>query len=193
MTHTPPNRKGTGSVSWTKRNTMAAQLLAEDRLTDDEIAEQVGVSRRQLARWKEWPEFAARIDSLVEEWREKVRKRGIADKSRRIAALDDRWKRMQQVIAERAADPDMQDVPGGKTGLLVKQYKSVGRGDDSRTVEEYAVDTGLLREMREAEAQVSKELGQWIGVRGGEDDDGRPVPDFVVQIVGDDQTPPRTG
>jgi hypothetical protein len=30
----------------------AAVLLAEDRLTDEEIAGQVGMSRRGLAKWK---------------------------------------------------------------------------------------------------------------------------------------------
>jgi hypothetical protein len=56
----------------------------------------------------------------------------------------------------------MKHVPGGHTGLLVRTVKSVRDGSDTTIVEEFAVDTGLLREMRELELQVSKELGQFI-------------------------------
>jgi hypothetical protein len=56
----------------------------------------------------------------------------------------------------------MQDVPGGRTGLLVRTIKSIGSGEKATTVEEFAVDTGLLREIRELELQVSKELGQFV-------------------------------
>lgn len=55
----------------------------------------------------------------------------------------------------------MPDVPGGKTGLLVREIKSIGAGPNSREVEEYKVDTGLLKELREHERQAAIELGQW--------------------------------
>ncbi len=49
----------------------------------------------------------------------------IAIRDDRLAALDDRRRRLHQVMEERAADPSMADVPGGKTGLLVRTYKSL--------------------------------------------------------------------
>jgi hypothetical protein len=68
----------------------------------------------------------------------------------------DRWEKMKAVMAARAAD--MADVPGGASGLLVRQYKQIGKVK----VEEYAVDTGLLRELRAHERQAAQELGQWM-------------------------------
>jgi hypothetical protein len=65
------------------------------------------------------------------------------------------------VIAERAADPDMANVPGGRTGLLVRRVKVIGSGDNAREVCEYEVDTGLLKELRELEKQAAVEAGQW--------------------------------
>lgn len=56
----------------------------------------------------------------------------------------------------------MKDVPGGNTGLLVRTTKGIGSGDTFQIVDEYAVDTGLLRELREHEKQAAQELGQWI-------------------------------
>ena len=51
---------------------------------------------------------------------------------------------------------------GHETGLLVRTYKLLGRGEDAQLVEEYKVDDGLLRELRELEKHSATELGQWM-------------------------------
>jgi hypothetical protein len=85
----------------------------------------------------------------------------IATALRRVHALDARWHKLQQVIAERADDPSMAKVPGGTTGLLVREIRSIGSGPTAKLIPEYSIDTGLLQEMRAHEAQAAKELGQW--------------------------------
>jgi Helix-turn-helix of insertion element transposase len=147
-------------VRWTKPKERAALLLSEDRLTDEEIAADLGIRRRTLAYWKDDPEFAARVAEHVEAFRKAVRSRGIACLENRVDALSDRWKRMQRVITERAEELEG-ECAGGGTGLLVRQVKSVGSGPLAREVEEFAVDTGLLKELREHEKQAAQELGQW--------------------------------
>src|SRR5438445_11658046 len=52
---------------------------------------------------------------------------------------------------------DLADIPGGNTGLLVKDYK--GRNAD---VAVYKADTALMAEMRATERQAAQELGQWV-------------------------------
>lgn len=42
----------------------AVGLLAEDRLTDEQIAAQCGVSRRALAKWKKQEPFLAEIERI---------------------------------------------------------------------------------------------------------------------------------
>lgn len=142
-----------------------------------------------LFRWKRHPDFQARVDEHIEAFRRTVRRKGIAIVENRVAALQERWLKMQQVISERAAAPQMQEVPGGTTGLLVHQVKGIGRGDDFRIVDEYKVDDGLLAELRAHEKQAAQELAQWLErqdvTSGGEmigyliqppaesDDDGR--------------------
>jgi hypothetical protein len=150
-----------GKFPWNKAKLEAAQLLAEDRLTDGAIAERAGVSDRQLLRWKHHPEFQAKVAKFAKEIEERVFTRGIANRTRRVDALNDRWLRMGAVIEERAAEPEMAAVPGGKTGLLVRHIKSIGSGPAAREVHEYEVDTGLLRELREHEKQAAQELNQW--------------------------------
>jgi hypothetical protein len=146
---------------WDLRREQAAQLLAEGELFDLEIAAQVGVSGRQLRRWKEAPEFAARVKGLSVQVGDATLRYAIAKKNRRLQALDERRRAMQQIIAERAADPSMQAEPGGKTGLLVRTVRTIGSGAGAREVEEYRVDARLLRELRQIEKQAAQECGQW--------------------------------
>jgi predicted phage gp36 major capsid-like protein len=44
----------------------AAQLLAEDRKTDEQIAVIVGISRRTIQYWKHRPEIKSRIEEICE-------------------------------------------------------------------------------------------------------------------------------
>lgn len=121
-----------------------------------------------------------RVDEIKQSIAGSVIRLAIRDADCRVSALQDRWERLTRVITERAADPTMQSIPGGSTGLLVRQLKQVGSGRDAQLVEEYAVDTGMLRETRAHEEQAAKELGQW--------DEKRPsagagiVPDFVITV-----------
>ncbi|MHC5543152.1 hypothetical protein ACYOEI_33435, partial [Singulisphaera rosea] len=96
-------------------------------------------------------------------FRTTVRRRGIAILERRVDALHDRWLRMQTIIEERAADKEMDGVPGGKTGLIVRQTR--GSGPDAEPIDDYVVDTALLKELREHEKQAAQELGQWVETR----------------------------
>jgi putative insertion element HTH domain-containing protein len=148
----------------TSKRERAAALVAEDRLTDEDIADELEITRRTLANWKKTPTFQARVDEIVEEVKAALIARGILDRQNRLNALNDRQKRMTEVIRQRAEN--LKEVPGGgNTGLLVRQVKGIGKGEDFQVVEEYAVDTGLLREMREHEKQAAIELGEWTEKR----------------------------
>lgn len=146
---------------WDESKSKAVQLLADDRLSDEQIATDLGISRQTIARWKLIPEFRDKLNELRDAIEESIVSHGIARKMRRVRALNDRWERMQQVIAERAADQEVQEVPGGKTGLLVRNVKSVGKGEDAKLIDLYEVDTALLKELRDHEKQAAQELGQW--------------------------------
>lgn len=86
---------------------------------------------------------------------------GIRNPQSRVTALESRWEKMRQIITERALDPEMQSVPGGKTGLVVMTFKQLGSGATAAVVREYRVDTQLLAELRAHEQQAAEELGQW--------------------------------
>ena len=143
--------------TWTAKHDEAVMLVAEDKLTDTTIAAQLGISKRTLELWKREALFGERFDAAVAEIRAALLKRGIARVDRRLARLDKTWLDLQSVIEQRAAE--MRGIcPGGDTGLVVKREKPGGEF----TITEYAVDTGLLSELRALEMQAAKELGQWV-------------------------------
>src|SRR6266542_4946393 len=57
----------------------------------------------------------------------------------------------------RARARDLADIPGGNTGLLVRDYK--GPNADQPV---YKADTALMAEMRATERQAAEEMGQWV-------------------------------
>lgn len=179
---------------WTPRRRQAVPLVADDLLTDAQIAAACGVTRQALVKWRAHPDFQAAVEELQAKARAGIERKHIAEKDRRVQAAVERHRKMERVIAERASSPLMEGVPGGQTGLivakpmLVKVYESRpvsdlqledgGDGVDFKpdvlddrdyldsvkrsVIEyEYAVDTALLKEMRETEKQVAIELGEW--------------------------------
>ena len=146
----------------TKTREIAAQLVADDRLTDREIAEQCGIDKATLERWKLQPTFRARVQAIVEAYAKRALKNGIARRERRVGVLNDLHNKMLQVIDERAKSKGMAAVPGGKTGIVTKTMKGIGKGEDFQAIEEYRVDTSTIAEIRDVQKQAAEELGQWI-------------------------------
>ena len=103
-------------------------------------------------------EEASRVVTEQAEWRARVRANGLAILERRVEDLNARWELLRRLIEERAADPLMQHVPGGATGLLAREIK-IGRDGKPSLV--YAVDIATLAELRAIEKQAAEELGQW--------------------------------
>jgi hypothetical protein len=93
---------------------------------------------------------------------------------------------LQQVIQERAADPDMQHIPGGKTGLLVHTTKAIGAGRTQQLIDEYTLDAVLLREAREHEKQAAQEVGDWVEKNEQSGPNGGPVRVEVVGVASED-------
>lgn len=145
---------------WSGKAERAAMLVAADDRPDHAIAKACKISKRTLERWKTVSAFAERVEANRRLLRQQVEAEGIANRKNRVAAQNDRWRRMQRVIDERAADAANEKVPGWTTGLLVHRRKQIGGGESAQVVDEYEVDTGLLKELREHEKLTAEELGQ---------------------------------
>ena len=163
---------------WDGVRDRAATDIAEGTFRVSEIADRCGVAPATVNAWRKHPDFIARVDEIQAEMREAVKHLGIARVEVRVAAQNERWLAARQVIAERAGAG--YDAPGASTGLLAKDVKQIGGGEDAQLVEIYAVDTGLLKEIRELEKHAAQELGQWTEKKEVTGRDGGPV---AVQAI----------
>lgn len=124
-----------------------------------------------------------------------VKAEGIVNRQNRLDAYNRRWELLERVRAERAADPWLDDVPGGGTGLVVKQLKNVKHtydpdpDDDGKAVAttietwESAIDTGMLKELRELEKQTAQDAGQWTERQEHSGPDGGPIPITGIEVA----------
>ena len=165
---------------WTGQRERAAWMVAEDRLSNEAIAAAVGISRQAIDNWRRHPDFKARVDAHRQAFRHIILTTGIADKARRVEALHDRWQRLHQVIEARAADERHRDEPGWTTGLLVHQARFDKFGNQ---IDEYAIDTGLLAELRAHEKQAAQEVGDWVERKEHAGPGGGPIPLAHVDLT----------
>jgi hypothetical protein len=160
---------------WNAKRHQAAVLVAEDELSDNEIAKTCGVAKNTLEVWKRHPEFNAQVGDHIGQIQASALKFPIAKKHNRIATLNLLWQKALNVIAIRAqryaVDGDMQDaikaaqkifgnanVPEAMTGLLVKKETPTNAG---MIATEWVTDVALMREIRSLQQDAAKELGQW--------------------------------
>lgn len=140
------------------RKARAARLVAEDNLTDEQIAGQAKVTDRQLRNWKQEPAFRQAVSEHIAQITEQVLSQGIARLDKRLAAKQDRWRRLQRAIEEQADNPDVKDRPGGKSGFLFHREIPTRFG----TIEEYTLQTGVSAEMRALEMDAARDTGQYV-------------------------------
>jgi len=144
----------------TGKQIRVARLYAEGWLNKRQICKRSKINRTTLFNWLKLDEFNAQVKTFRDDYVKRVRTEGIASLENRIRLYNQMENRLRRVIDERAKDPTMKSVPGGKTGVLVRRMKSIGSGENQTMVEEYEVDTATLKELREMAMQASKELGQ---------------------------------
>lgn len=174
---------------WTPAREDAAYAVAEGVLTDAQIAKAAGVSRDRITVWKRHPEFQEKVKSHRARVLEVSRQRSIGRREDRMEAYQQRWDWLKQIREERAADPRMADIPGGKTGLIVIEesegvvIKDPDNPDGPEKAvavpTEVAVDTAYLKALADLEKQAAIETGDWTEKRELTGKDGA----AIIQVV----------
>lgn len=148
---------------WNEKLIRAALLVAEDDMSLRRIAEEVGIAYPTLLKKKNAPEFKQRVAEHLEELEAEMLRLPIAKRRKRIARLNDMSERVQMLIDDRATVfGEDESIVGGRTGIVVKQTKSIGFGKNAQIVIENAFDRALLMELRAIDEQAAKETGQWV-------------------------------
>lgn len=155
----------------------AALLVGEDSMSVARIAEECGVSERIIHKWKLNPEFMDAVRQKVRELDEATSQFRFAKRRGRIAALEQMAEDHLTIMAERAAwfaenDPE---VPGGRTGRIIKRIKVIGVGKNSTQVTEYEEDKGLDSNFRDTIKQIAQERGEWSDKKEVSGPNGMPL------------------
>jgi hypothetical protein len=109
----------------TKRQIRAAQLCAEDKLTDQEIANEAKCSRSTLMTWKHHnPKFMELMDKIKRDYESRVMTTGMALLFKRVEFRNDIIEKAQKKMKEQAKYcTEMQQlgyvIPGAGTGLVM--------------------------------------------------------------------------
>lgn len=101
---------------------------------------------------------------------------GFARRMQRVMRLERLLDRKLALIEARGADLK-DDVPGGETGLLVRDYRG------SLMMPVYKYDAALAKEIREYMKQIAIELGQWTEKRELTGADGAPLLDPLAAAL----------
>jgi len=120
---------------------------------------------------------AKKYSALVEEFEVEAMKEGLTRRGVRLREKMERHSLLKRIISERGDADYMQDVAGGKTGLLVREYK--GHSE----LPFYKVDAALLKEMRDLEREIAIELGQWTEKKELANPDGSALLDPLVAAL----------
>jgi hypothetical protein len=102
----------------------AAILAAEDELSDNEIAQHCGITRRTLMRWKKQSAIQQKIDEHLRLSKQDSERQMIVERQMRIADMAVMLQKLEDIIRERAKSPEMRGVPGGTTGLMRRRKVS---------------------------------------------------------------------
>jgi transposase-like protein len=157
-----------GSFEWTAQKLKAANLIAEDTMSKQRIAEEVGIGVALLKEWRDHPDFQRRVAEIVKELDEAVSQLRFAKRRGRIEALNDLAEDYVKIVKERAEyftlNP-VEDVPGLKTGRFSREEKSIGSGNLQKTVVVYTPDTALDKSFRDTLVQIARERGEWLDKR----------------------------
>ncbi len=173
---------------WNEEQQTALLLLGKGR-SASQTARDTGIAESTIYFWLRIPEYRQAVDHLYSQRWEALTTVTVANKQRRVDAQILRLEALYRIADERAlhyaknealrqaiynkVENDVSNVgideyeAGTSTGYIVKKTTVTGKS----TSTEYAVDTGLLGEIRQLEKQLAIELGQWQeNDRANEDD-----------------------
>src|SRR5271157_110557 len=111
------------------RHEQFAQMVARGRTGKQAYAEVFGGPKgadQSASRLLRNAKVRARVVEIGSEIAQNLQGESIRERNFRLQALQKRWELLNQVVEQRGQDPSLAKVPGGKTGLLCRDYKGLG-------------------------------------------------------------------
>lgn len=142
-----------------QRHSFVAAYLADPRRNATKAAISAGYSEKTAYAQGSRLLKDAEITRAIAAWREEAKQRAITEVAYRIDRLGELEALCWDVVSARREEYADTGVVGGGTGIVVRQYKMVGGGENATMVEEHVVDTGLIKTIQALYDDVAKETG----------------------------------
>jgi hypothetical protein len=137
------------TVELTNKQREVAQLVAEDKLGDRQIAIDSKIGVQTLERWKKICEFRELVRELRQQCLERILREGIADPIERTKRRQKHWEGLQKGIEKRARGTgELGGVEGDETGLFIFDGRKI------------VADDTTLKQIAELETLVQLDLKQ---------------------------------
>lgn len=172
------------------RQEHAAWLIADAKLNMSEVAKKVGVSYSVIWSWRSDPKFVSRVNMIKKMMADEIRDFFFADRRTRIQALQDKAMRIEHIVTTRARQfeesHDLEASGGGDSGLILRQYKSIGSGPMAEAKVEYSFDATMIREYRALMSDIEKETAGLEGRENADTPSGAPpIREVVIYLTTD--------
>jgi Helix-turn-helix domain len=95
-----------------------ATLVASGRYSNAEIASRLGIGERTVYRLRKRPTFIAAVQQILDSYRKRYLKQGLARKELRIAELTAMYNALDELVEARKADTRFTWIPGFSSGLV---------------------------------------------------------------------------
>lgn len=139
---------------------LLVELACGEGMNNRQIGEKLGVSQAQVTVWLRDPAVKAAISQFYATLTEEVSRLPIANKAMRIRDMQAILDKQDVIIDDRAKLYESNQA-GGRSGLIVKQVKTIGSGKDAYDVAEWVYDTALVKDRLALYKQAAQELGQF--------------------------------
>ncbi len=147
----------------------AVALLVEGELTTQAIADTLRVSRVTLWNWRQLSAFRSEYQRQLAAAEQQAADFAVSRRVNRVAALDALHAKLLQAVADRAALYADEPYLPARTGLFVKDVKSIGSGAWAYAETVWTLDKATIDAILSLQKQAATELGQWqekVDVRG---------------------------
>jgi phage terminase small subunit len=114
-------------------------------------------AKQSAARLLNNADVRSRIAELRAENSAEFLQLAVTEREQRLLAIQERFDGLRQArLARAAGDYDAMMA----TGFVCRRLRTVGSGKDSKVVEEYEIDTGMVEAMNAIEKRAAIETGQ---------------------------------
>jgi DNA-binding CsgD family transcriptional regulator len=158
---TAPGITGNTQVLRDRKREQAALWMAQQEMSDRQIARCLGVDRHTLTAWKRQLSFRARIAAHVALWAQHCRAYGIASQVARYNDIHDRLHQLQHIQYARAEACRRKRVLGRTRAGLPVFFQWIQIGHGATHIATFVEDPSLVAEVKAHRMQADQEVEAW--------------------------------